>query len=153
MHSEGSCDWFYFQWILSKFCTESFCKVICHECLKELSECVLVPSSVYCSVVNRQCTRRSCSKSWITCSRSLGISRADRASWLNLRETRIISKYKRKMDEYLTSTGVVTIINVNENTGAETAARVNLIWSWENMYESMKKIKKTFKQKDTLNLI
>ncbi len=47
---------------------------------------IVLPSSVCCSVVSRQCTRRSCSKSWITCSRSLGISKADRASWLNLRE-------------------------------------------------------------------
>lgn len=45
------------------------------------------PSAVCCRVISRQCIRRSSNKSWITCSRSLGISKAERASWLSLQET------------------------------------------------------------------
>ena len=46
--------------------------------------CMMWPSSpsvVCCRLTSRQCTLRSSSRSWITCSRSLGISSVARASW------------------------------------------------------------------------
>lgn len=53
--------------------------------IKDLKELYIVftcsPSVVCIRVTMRQWTLKSSSKSWITCSKSFGISKADRASW------------------------------------------------------------------------
>lgn len=59
--------------------------ILCYPSLLQLHQPPL-PSVVCSRVTMRQWTLSSSSRSWITCSRSLGISRADIASWQALDE-------------------------------------------------------------------